>query len=157
MENTAQLASRIREVMLHGQWVAQTNFAQATSDLSWQQAVQKIGSLNTIAALTFHVNYYLAGVLHFFETGNLEIRDKFSFDMPSITDQDGWEKLREELLNTSERFAQHLEGMPQEKLDEIFVDEKYGDYQRNIEAIMEHAYYHLGQVTILRKLIGEGN
>jgi hypothetical protein len=32
------------------------------------------------------------------------------------------------------------------KLDEVFVDEKYGTYQRNIDGMIEHAYYHLGRL-----------
>jgi len=35
----------------------------------------------SIAALTFHINYYVAGVLNVFQGGKLEIRDKYSFDM----------------------------------------------------------------------------
>jgi hypothetical protein len=37
--------------------------------------------------------------------------------------------------------------------DQPFVDEKYGSYQRNIEGVIEHSYYHLGQVSIIRTMI----
>ena len=43
--------------------------------------------------------------------------------------------------------------MPDTKLEEPFVDEKYGTYLRNIEAVIEHSYYHLGQISLIRKLI----
>ena len=36
-----------------------------------------------------------------------------------------------------------------------FVDQKYGDYQRNIDLMIEHAYYHLGQILILKKLLNK--
>jgi hypothetical protein len=29
-------------------------------------------------------------------------------------------------------------------LDQPFVDEIFGSYWRNIEAVIEHSYYHLG-------------
>jgi len=45
--------------------------------------------------------------------------------------------------------------MPDEKLAEGFVDEKYGNYFRNIHAMIEHSYYHLGQIVILKKIILE--
>jgi hypothetical protein len=46
-----------------------------------------------------------------------------------------------------------VEQFPDEKLDEAFVDEKYGTWQRNIDAMIEHCYYHLGQITLIRKMI----
>ncbi len=153
MESPNQLAHRFREVLLNGKWIANTNFKELLSSLTWEQAIQKIGSLNTIAALTFHVNYYIEGVLNVFEGGELEIRDKFSFDLPPINSQEDWDKLVADMWNNAEKFALHIDNMPEEKLSEVFVDEKYGDYRRNIEGMIEHAYYHLGQVSLLKKLI----
>jgi hypothetical protein len=43
--------------------------------------------------------------------------------------------------------------MPNDKLDSVFVYEKYGSYRRNIDAIIEHAYYHLGQIVLIKKMI----
>jgi hypothetical protein len=45
--------------------------------------------------------------------------------------------------------------MPEEKLNQVFVDEKYGTYQRNIDAMIEHAYYHLGQIVLIKKMIND--
>lgn len=38
-------------------------------------------------------------------------------------------------------------------LDKPFIDEKYGSYIRNIEGVIEHSYYHLGQIVLLKKMI----
>ena len=38
-------------------------------------------------------------------------------------------------------------------LAQTFVYEKYGSYLRNIEGVIEHSYYHLGQVSLIRKMI----
>jgi len=43
--------------------------------------------------------------------------------------------------------------MTETQLEETFVDEKYGNYLRNIEGIIEHGYYHLGQISLLKKMI----
>ena len=56
-------------------------------------------------------------------------------------------------LNNSEQFAKYIEQMPDEKLDEIFVNEKYGTCLRNIEGVIEHSYYHLGQISLIKKLV----
>jgi hypothetical protein len=41
-------------------------------------------------------------------------------------------------------------------LNQSFVKEEYGSYSRNIEAQIEHSYYHLGQISLLKKLILQG-
>ncbi len=155
MKQGNPIADRFREVVLNGKWVANTNFKKALEGVTWQQANRKIGSLNTIAALTFHVNYYIAGILKVFEGGALEIRDKYSFDCPEIESQEDWERLVGALLENAEKFAKHLDGMSEEALDRPFVEKKYGDFRRNIQGIIEHNYYHLGQISLLKKLISE--
>lgn len=153
MSSTSQLAKRFREVMLDGLWIANTNFKDQLKDISLEQATAKVGSLNTIAMLTFHIDYYIAGLINVFEGGDLEIKDQFSFDLPSIESQEKWEELLHKLWNDSEKFAVLLEQMPDYKMNEVFVDEKYGSYLRNIDGMIEHAYYHLGQISLIKKLL----
>jgi hypothetical protein len=153
MGDSKQLANRVREVLLNGKWIANTNYKHSLSSLSWEQATTKIDSLNTIAALTYHINYYTAGVLNVFECVKLEIRDKYSFDVPEIKSQEDWEKLLNEKWSTVEKFAKHVELMSDEQLAANFVNEKYGTYQRNIEGVIEHGYYHLGQIVLIKKMI----
>lgn len=153
MSSTSQLAKRFREVMLDGLWIANTNFKDQLKDISLEQAITKVGSLNTIAMLTFHIDYYIAGLINVFEGEDLEIRDQFSFDLPSIESQEQWEELLHKLWNDSEKFAVLLEQMPDYKMNEVFVDKKYGTYLRNIDGMIEHAYYHLGQITLIKKLL----
>jgi len=153
MERSKELASRLDEVLLHGRWIANTNFKMQLETTSWTLANQKIGTLNTIASLTFHVNYYLAGLINVFQGGQLEIRDKFSFDHPPIKSEADWNALLNEFLINSEVFIQEVARMHDEHLDEPFVEEKYGTYLRNIEGVIEHSYYHLGQISLLKKMI----
>ena len=155
MKPKNQISSRFKEVLLNGKWVANTNCKDILSDLTWEQATKKVGPLNTIAALTFHINYYTAGIINVFEGGALEIRDKYSFDVPEIKSKEDWDGLRNELLANAEKFANHIEQMSDEKLEQPFVDEKYGNYRRNIEAVIEHSYYHLGQISLIKKMILE--
>lgn len=153
MSSVSQLAKRFREVMLDGLWIANTNFKDQLSDVTWKQAVTKVGSLNTIAMLTFHIDYYIAGIIPVFEGGILEIKDQYSFDLPIIKSQEQWNSLLNKLSKDSEKFVELLEKVPDSKLDEVFVDEEYGTYQRNIDGMIEHAYYHLGQITLIKKLV----
>lgn len=153
MTKTQFLASRLREVLINGKWIANTNFKDQILSINWEQATKKVDNLNTIALLTFHINYYLQGLLNVFNGGKLEIRDKYSFDLPEIMSERDWNTLVNDFLNNSEMFAKQVEQMDESLLDQPFVDEKYGSYLRNIEGVIEHSYYHLGQVSLIRKMI----
>ncbi len=155
MENSKQLASRFREVILNGKWIANTNIKDQLSNLAWKHAAQKIGSLNTIAALAYHINYYLAGVLNVFEGGQLEIRDKYSFELENLKTAEDWQPFLNDMWANAEKFANHIEDMSDDKLDDVFVDEKHGTYRRNIEGTIEHGYYHMGQISLLKKMMLE--
>jgi uncharacterized damage-inducible protein DinB len=153
MENTKQLAKRFREVILNGTWVANTNFKDQLSNLDWKISTTEIKSLNTIAILAQHIHYYINGINQVFNGGTLDIRDQFSFDFPAMQSQEDWETFLSRFWSDAETFAAMIEQMPDEKLKQVFVDEKYGTYQRNIDGMIEHSYYHLGQIVLLKKMI----
>lgn len=153
MTRNITIARRLREVFLNGHWIANTNYKEQIQSINWEQATQKIGNLNTIAALTYHINYYLSGLLNAFENGKLEISDKYSFDLPSMNSESDWNKLVDEFLSNSEKFAAVVEQMEDSRFDEPFINEKYGTCLRNIEGVLEHSYYHLGQITLVKKMI----
>ncbi|MBA2745634.1 MAG: DUF1572 family protein [Flavisolibacter sp.] len=155
MERNLTIANRLREVFLNGHWIANTNYKEQLHNLSWEQAIQKMSNLNSIAAITYHINYYLAGLLNAFEKGNLEFHDKFSFDLPPINSQSDWEKLVKDFLDNSENFANKIEQLTDNIFDQPFMEEKYGTYLRNIEGVIEHSYYHLGQITLIKKMVIE--
>ena len=116
-------------------------------------ATAQYGSLNSIALLAQHIHYYINGIKNVFLGGNLEIKDKFSFDFKPMESQLEWEVFLNTFWQDSEEFASLIEQMAETKLDEVFIDAKYGSFQRNIDAMIEHSYYHLGQIVLLRKLI----
>ena len=155
MTRSLFIANRLKEVLLNGHWIANTNYKEQLLSINREEATQKIGSLNTIAAITFHINYYLSGLLNVFNGGTLDISDKYSFDCPPIPSETEWKSLINEFLIHSEKFADAVAQMQDEKFDAIFVDEKYGTYLRNIEGVIEHSYYHLGQISLLKKMIAE--
>ncbi len=155
--NGKHLSERFREVMLDGAFVAGTNFKAQLSVVQWEQAIQQIGPLNTIAVLTSHIHYYIAGVLEVLEGGTLNIKDKYSFDFPLITSQLDWENVLEKLWLDAGKFAVAVSPMSEQALNEDFSGKKYGTYQRNIDAMIEHCYYHLGQIVLIKKLIAATN
>lgn len=153
MKSTHELASRFREIILNGTWVANTNYKHQLAGSNWEIATTKIDSLNTIAILAQHIHYYINGIKNVFAGGSLDIRDKYSFDFAPLKSQREWDRFLIRFWSDAEEFAASIEQMPEEKLNQVFVDAKYGTYRRNIEGMIEHSYYHLGQIVLIKKLI----
>lgn len=153
MKNALEITNRFREIILNGTWVANTNYKDQLENLDWKIAVTPIQNLNTIAILAQHIHYYIDGINTVFKGGTLDIKDKFSFDFPPISSPEDWEFFLEKFWSSSEEFASFVEQMSDEKLDQFFADEKYGTYRRNIDAMIEHSYYHLGQIVLIKKLL----
>ncbi len=147
------LSNRFREVMLNGRWVANTNFLEQLSQVSLPLAAQTIFQRNSIALLAQHIHYYMQGLIAVFKGGSLDIRDQYSFDFPPLKHEAAWTAFRERFQEDASEFAALVKQMPDEQLDSVFCDEKYGTYGRNIDCLIEHAYYHLGQVVLLRKIL----
>jgi len=152
MNLPAQIAKHLRDVHFGGNWTS-VNLKETLTDVTWQQATTKIYSLNTIATLVFHINYYVSAVTKVLQGEPLTAHDKYSFDLPPIQSQEDWENLLNKTWGDAEKFAQLIEQLPGSKLGEIFSDEKYGNYYRNIHGIIEHTHYHLGQIVLIKKIL----
>lgn len=157
MNNTATLANRLKEVLTEGKWITGTNYKEQIENLNWKDAIKSIDDLNSIAKLIFHIHYYIQGVNKVLEGGLLDIKDKYSFDAPPIESEKDWMDLKDKFCLDAEKLIQLVEEMPEQKLTENFADEKYGNYHRNIDIMIEHSYYHLGQILLIKKLISKRN
>lgn len=150
----AQIAKHFREIHFGGNWTC-VNLKDTLADVTWQQATTKLGGFNTIAALTYHINYYVSAVLKVLQGGALEAKDAYSFNCPPVQSAEDWQSLLDKCWHDASRCAALLEQLPEQKLWENFTDEKYGTYYRNMHGIIEHCHYHLGQVVILKKLMAK--
>jgi hypothetical protein len=152
MNLAKQMAKHIRDVHFGGNWT-DVNLKDTLADVTWQQATEKVNSLNTIAALVFHMNYYVSAVLKVLQGGPLDASDKFSFNLPPVQSQTDWEKMLDKTWSDAEKLASLVEQLPESRIAETFCDEKYGNYYRNIHGVVEHIHYHLGQISLIKKLL----
>jgi len=149
---TGEIARHFREIHFGKNWTW-VNLKDSLEDVTWQEAVTQVYSCNTIAALLYHINYYVNAALNVLKGGPLTSSDQYSFNHPPVQSQDDWQTMQDKAWREAEEFAELVAQMPEEKLFEIFNDEKYGSYYRNIHGIIEHAHYHLGQIVLLKKII----
>lgn len=155
MKLSKSIAARLQEVYLDGTWIANTNYKAQLLSTNKALALKQVGSLNTIAKLTYHINYYLSGLIKVLDGGALDISDKYSFDLPPIESEEDWQQLVNDFLKNAERFVQKVANISDAEMWFPFVDEKYGTYLRNIEGVIEHSYYHLGQISLIKKMLLE--
>ncbi|MBI1341693.1 MAG: DUF1572 domain-containing protein [Terrimonas sp.] len=154
MERSAQIANHFREVYFNGNRVA-TNLKDVLKDINQEQATKKVNDLNTIAALVYHIHYYIRAVLGVVKGGPLDAHDRYSFDLPPIADDEEWQNFLATVWQEAAILADRIEALPDEALWTIFSEEKYGTYYKNFWGIIEHSYYHLGQIVLLKKLLNQ--
>lgn len=152
MTIAALIAKQFRDVHFGGNWTY-VNYRDTLADVTWQQAITKVQSFNTIATLVNHVSYYIAVVQRVLEGGPLEGKDELSFAHPPIENQEQWEAILTKFWSDAENYARILEQFPDSKLTETFCLEKLGTYFRNVQGMVEHHHYHLGQIVIIKKLL----
>lgn len=154
MDVSKQIAKHLREVFFGGNWTW-SNVKDNLDGISWQQAITKVNNFNTIAVLTYHIGYYVTAQLHVLQGGVLNAKDETSFAHPPINSQEDWDAMVAQILTEAEALAKLIEQLPAEKLGETFVAEKYGIYYRNLLGLIEHTHYHLGQIALIKKLVGK--
>lgn len=152
MNHTAHIAKHFRDVHFGGNWTW-SNMKDNLEDVTWQQATTQVQSFNTIAVLTYHISYFVTAVTDVLEGRPLTSSDKLSFSHPPIESQEDWENMLDGIWKSAEHCALLIEQLPEEKLWEIFVEEKYGNYYRNLNGLIEHTHYHLGQIAIIKKMV----
>lgn len=152
MTITQQMAKHLRDVHLGGNWTC-SNLKDNLNGLNWQQATTQVYGFNTIATLTYHMTYYVSVALKVLQGGPLDAKDEYSFNHPPIQSQEDWDRMLNKIWADVEICANLIEQLPDERLNENFTDEKYGSYYRNIQGIIEHLHYHLGQIALLKKII----
>jgi hypothetical protein len=149
---TKQIAKHFRDVHFGGNW-ASVNLKESVEGITWQQATKQVYTFNSIATLVFHMNYYVSAVLKVFQGEVLDAKDIYSFNLPPILSKTDWENLLNKTWADAETLANLVENLPDTVLEEIFVEEKYGSYYRNIAGIIEHIHYHLGQIVLIKKIL----
>lgn len=153
-DSLTYLSKHFRDVHFGGNWTC-VNLKDTLLNINWLHATTPVYSLNTIAMLVFHVNYYVVAITDVLTGKPLTSQDKFSFDLKPITSEEEWQLLIHKTLQDAEHLAVLIENLNPSYLDLEFTDPKYGTYYRNLLGVIEHTHYHLGQISILKKIITE--
>ncbi|WP_373075360.1 DUF1572 domain-containing protein [Zeaxanthinibacter enoshimensis] len=152
MTLSKQISEHFAQAYFGGNWT-DVHLKEQLADLSVQEATAKIGDLNSIASLTYHIHFFVKATLQVLEGGELYAHDKYSFDLPPVTQQAEWETFIQKIWEEAETFSNAIARLEDDQIHQVFVDRKYGSYFRNLSGIIEHTYYHLGQIVLIKKLL----
>lgn len=152
MYTAEQIAKALRDVHFGGNWTC-SNLRDQLADVSWVEANTRVHGLNTIVALVYHINYYVSAVLKVLDGGPLDASDKYSFDHPPLNSKEDWEQLLSKAWSEAESLAARIALLSGSMLEADFTDAKYGSYYRNLQGIVEHTHYHLGQIAVVKKIM----
>ena len=119
------LSNYLREVYLQGTWIANTNLKNELSQTTFLQAVKEESGLNSIAALTFHLSYYLEGLLPAFQDMPLTIHDEHSFTFHLSTSTIEWNTQVNHLLQLAETCDILIKSLTLAKLNVPFDNANY--------------------------------
>lgn len=152
MNLPSQISQQFKSVYYGGNWTV-SNLKEHISNITWQQAITKVGDFNTIATLVYHIHYFVVAATNVLQDLPLDSKDELSFNHPPIACDSDWNQFLDEVFTTGDLFINLLNSFPEDKIWQTFVDEKYGNYYRNFQGIIEHTHYHLGQIAFVKKLV----
>ncbi|MEP2935356.1 MAG: DUF1572 domain-containing protein [Gilvibacter sp.] len=152
MSTIQHFSKHIHTVHFGGNWTC-VNLKDTLEDVYLKEATTKVGDCNTIAVLVFHINYFVEAILEVLQNRPLVAHDKYSFDHPPLNSEADWEAMKQNSYTKAQLFSDLVKELPEEKLWENFWDKKYGNYYSNIQGIIEHTHYHLGQISIIKKML----
>ncbi len=155
MSLTKQIASQLRQIHFGGNWTG-ANLREKLEGLTWQQATTPIPPFHPIATLVVHMNYYIAATIEVLRGGPLDASDEKSFDHAPIDSAEAWEHLLEKTWSDAEELATLIEQLSEERLWEVFVENRYGNYYRCLHGPIEHCHYHTGQIAMIRTMLESG-
>lgn len=152
LSTSQQLAKHFKEVYFGGNWTW-SNLKDNLKDVSWKDATTQVEDINTIATLVFHIHYFTLAITNVLKGNPLDAKDKYSFDHPPINSKEDWNTVCSKIFSEAEEFITLVEQIPDQELNAIFSDKKYGSYFRNLLGLIEHTHYHLGQIALIKKLL----
>jgi hypothetical protein len=150
---THEIARHIRQIHFGNNW-SDIDMTTTLADVTWQQAVATpIPNANSIAVLVFHTNFYLTYVHTSIKEGVYKFDHDDSFKAPPIESEADWQALLQKTWDDAEAFAQTVEKLTVGRNFYNAMPPFQNSFYKNLQGVVEHNHYHLGQIVMLKKLL----
>ncbi len=152
MKIAKQLAKNLRTLYFGKNWTG-VDYQSVLAEVTWEEASKVVGDCNSILTLVHHTLYYMKVQMPVLDGEPLIASDEKSFKHAVLESEADWVALKKDMFSLVQSYAAKVENLPSHILDKPFTDEKYGSYYRNIQGVIEHSHYHLGQIVLIKKII----
>ena len=145
MSKSAFIASRVHALFFGPNWT-ETSLSELIQNHTFDEfSNAKVGT-NSAAAVLFHIHYYQRAQLSVLQGGPLNAKDSESFYHPSWKRESDWFQFGSEIIDTGTELEAAIAQLPESIWSEPFVKAEYGSYETNLAGMLEHSYYHFGQL-----------
>lgn len=150
MQIAPLVAQHVAEIV-HGNWT-EIYLDDVTADVTYAEAIAlPAGITNSIAMLVNHLGLYNYIVGERLKGNNPQPGDDNGFAI-DIKNEEDWQQLRQNVLNSFKTLADAVKVLPDEKLS-AFTPAGHTTFYKTLHGISEHAHYHLGQIMLIKKII----
>lgn len=151
MEVKSLIAQHIIEAHEGGNWTG-NSIREVLKDVSIAVATaQTTASVNTIASLLHHLTYWNNVMIMRISGVAIEIPEINGFDVPQISTEEEWTKLQADNLKSAHDLASAISVFEKHDLNEPILP-GYSSAYKSFHGCIEHIYYHLGQITMIKQL-----
>ncbi|MET1054251.1 MAG: DinB family protein [Pedobacter sp.] len=145
------IAQHLLEVYNGGNWT-ENSIKEVLEDVSVKAAeTVTAASPNRISAIVHHLTYWNNIMVLRIRAESTDIPETNGFDAPILETQEDWDRLRALNLESARLLsAEILNFEPQDITQPILPG--YSSVYKSLHGCIEHTYYHLGQITIIKNL-----
>lgn len=117
--------------------------------ITHDQATKQIGGANSIALLLFHMDFYNMVVYDRLVDVTRKFDHEESLQPPVINSETDWQQLQETYFKNVDKIHKAILAFDETRLfEKITTNTPY----KNLHGLVEHIHYHLGQISLLKKL-----
>ncbi len=150
-----KIQSLIAQHVLHahegGNWTG-NSVKEALKDVSLESAVSVTpGSANTISGLVHHLTYWNNIMVRRILGESPEIPEINGFDVEPLTSQEEWDRLKSLNIESAHLLASTILNFDCDDITKPILP-GYSSAYKSLNGCVEHIYYHLGQITIIKNL-----
>lgn len=149
---TELLSRNLLQVYVGTNWT-ERNLKDVLEKITYAESNHEFSFSASIKTLAFHLHYFAKVTLEALKTGKLIAHDRDSWKAEHIDSEEKWNALIQELIQIGKDFSHHIKGMTDEEMLDFLDDPKYGSTYDNVQGIIEHHHYHLGQISLLKNMI----
>ncbi|GAB3414515.1 DinB family protein [Niabella aquatica] len=146
------IAQHLMDVHSGNNWT-EVNLSHTIKNISWQQAIIITPfSPNSIAMLVHHISYWNRAVAQRGTGTQPVINKENGMNVPPITSETEWEKLKKDNLVSAHELATVIEGYDEGNLFSPILANHSSAY-KNFQGQVEHVHYHLGQIVMIKNFL----